>query len=258
MQDIYTDYTNYIESILTDDINKWTFKSHPDYCFVLEHVSKEEGNSYMFEIENRFNLIYSANKQFLIELCHENDLYGNPKKYSFSNFTSCSPTNLRYILHSLLILTYMKECMLNNINIIEIGGGYGGLCFFMYKLSHLFNITISTYSMFDLPNPLLLQQKYLEKKNIYNVNYLELDYIKNIKENSFLISNYAFTEISFDLQKKYTSQLLNQYVSHGFLAWNAVEVYEFIENKIITSETEFPLTHSLNKFVRFKPNNKIA
>jgi hypothetical protein len=148
----------------------------------------------------------------------------------------------------------MKECTLNNIDIIEIGGGYGGLCFFMYKLAKLFNITINTYAIFDLPNPLMLQKKYLEKVNINGVNFVELDSIKNINENSFLISNYAFSEISFDLRQKYSISVLNPYTSHGFLAWNNIPVYSFVDKKDLLVEDEYPLTSGINKYVRYKPN----
>ena len=148
----------------------------------------------------------------------------------------------------------MKECMLNNIDIIEIGGGYGGLCFYIYKLAHLFNIKINTYSIFDLQIVLALQKKYLENLNIINVNYVELDNIQNIYKNSFLISNYAFSEISLDLQKKYTNNVLNPYISYGFLTWNFIDTYNFIDNKNMTIETEIPLTGSKkNKYIYFKP-----
>jgi len=234
-------------------VNEWTFKSNMHYCWILEHVSENQGKEYIAEIEKKFNLLYNSNKQYLIELCHLNDMCGKPNKFIFETFTCCSPTNLRYILHSFLILTHMNNCMLNNIDIIEIGGGYGGLCFYIYKLAHLFNIKVNSYSVFDLNMPLILQKKYLENLEIRNVNYLELDNINNLKKNSFLISNYAFSEISMDLQKKYTNDVLNPYVSYGFLAWNVIDVYEFIHNKNIAVENEIPLTGRKNKLIYFKP-----
>jgi hypothetical protein len=253
---MYNEYINYIKSfVYTTDINEWSFKSHHAYREILEHVTKNIADAYLFEINDKFKSFYNTNKNDLIDICHENDLYGNPNKNYFDNFTLCSPTNLRYIFHSLLILTFMKKCMLTNIDVIEIGGGYGGLCFFLKKLSKLFDININTYSIFDLPEPLMLQRKYLEKLNINNVNCIELDSIQNIKENSFLISNYAFSEISIDLQKKYTTNILNPYVSYGFLAWNFIDVYNFIDNKNITVENEYPLTgNAKNKYVYFTPN----
>lgn len=250
---MYNNYTDCIKSFVYTDVNDWTFKSNTEYCLILEHVKRTQGEMYINELKKRFNVLYNSNKEYLIELCHINDSCGKPNKYNFINFTECSPTSIRYIFHGILILTYMKECKLNNIDVIEIGGGYGGLCFFIYKLAHLFDITINTYSIFDLQMPLVLQQKYLENLNIHNINYVELDNIKNLKENSFLISNYAFSEISLDIQKQYTINVLNPYVSYGFLAWNFIDVYEFIDNKNITIEAEYPLTYRTNKYVRFSP-----
>jgi translation elongation factor P/translation initiation factor 5A len=120
---------------------------------------------------------------------------------------------------------------MNNINIIEIGGGYGGLCFYIYKMACFFNITIKTYNIFDLPEPMALQKKYLHAHGFENVNFMNLDDFENVKLSSstscdeeslklpkdcFLVSNYAYSEISMDLQKKYTKYVLNPYVSHGF------------------------------------------
>jgi hypothetical protein len=252
---MYDIYTNYINSFINENTNNWVFKSHPDYSCILEHVSKSDGDDYLIEISNKFDLFYNQNKNYLIELCNINDLCGKPTKYEFNNFTCCSPTNLRYILHSLLILTYMKDCGLNNIDIIEIGGGYGGLCFFIYKIAIIFNININTYCIFDLPNPLILQKKYLENLHINNVNFFDVNCTENLKKNSFLISAYAFSEISLDLQKIYTEKILNPYTSHGFLAWNAIDVYNFVKNKNIIKEKEIPLTSFNNYYVYFKPLN---
>ena len=125
----------------------------------------------------------------------------------------------------------MNDCMLNNIDIIEIGGGYGGLCFFINKLANLFNINVNTYTIFDLPEALQLQKKYLtDELNVINLNFAEINNFTNIKENSFLVSTYAFSEIPLDLQKDYTNKILNPYTSHGFLAWNFIDIYPFIDN----------------------------
>ncbi len=259
---IYEKYINCINSFINNDIDSWSFKSNPDYCEVLEHVSENLGREYLLEIKNRFDVFFNTHKNYLIELCHTNDLYGKTVKHEFDNFTICSPTNLRYILHSLLILKYMEECDLNNVNVIEIGGGYGGLCFFVCKLSKLFNININTYTIFDLHAALILQKKYIEIFNIgVNVNYCDINNIENnekLNVNSFLISNYAFSEISSELQDKYKIQVLNPYCSYGFLAWNCIELYNFIDNKNIMSEKEFPMTgNDKNNYVRFRPVDKL-
>jgi hypothetical protein len=251
---MYDQYVNYINSFINNDVNNWDFKSDISYQHILEHTSNELGNKYLEDIIKKYSVIYDKNKDYLIELSNQNDSIGKPNKYDFSNFTICSPSNLRYILHSFLILEYMNKCKLNNIDIIEIGGGYGGLCFFMIKLAQLFNITINTYTIFDLKNPSMLQNKYLENLNINlnNINCVQINNFKNINKNSFLISNYAYSEISLDLQKEYTEKILNPYVSYGFLTWNFIEVYKFINNKIITYRKEVPSSGN-NFYVYFKP-----
>jgi hypothetical protein len=251
---MYDAYTNYIKSFINEDIRTWTFKSSPEYRIILEHCTEEHGNQYIAAIQERFGELYERNKGLLVDICRANDIYGNTIKCDFANFTTCSPSNLRYILHSFLVLSYMKACMLKNVDIIEIGGGYGGLCFFLHKLAGLFEITIDSYSIFDLEEPSLLQKKYLEGLGIVaNMNFLHIDSVKNLKKNSFLVSNYAFSEISMDLQKRYTADVLNPYTSHGFLAWNFIDMYNFIDNKKISVEREYPSSAPNNRYVRFQP-----
>ena len=260
---MYELYCNYIRSIIDKDITDVNFKSNSIYNGILEHVPKEMGDDYLSVIKNKFSDIFNENFSYITKICKYNDYIGNPKLYDFDNFIKCSPSNLRYILHSFLILNYIKECKLNNLNIIEIGGGYGGLCFYLHKLCHIFNIDISSYTIYDLSEPLLLQEKYLSYHNIPNVNYKNLQndikerisqkFVETLKEDSFLISNYAFSEIPMDIQNMYSKYVLNPFVSHGFLTWNFIDVYKFIENKTFKIEPENPITdiEKKNKYVFF-------
>lgn len=229
---MYVEYVKTIVKNLNLNENEWYFKSDPSYKEVLEHVDKSIGDRYFNEIFQRYHKIFVENKELLIELCNENDKYGKTNKEYFSNFIFCSPTNLRYILHSFLILEYMQNKKLNDLNIIEIGGGYGGLCFFINKLSKLFNIVINSYTIFDLFEASQLQEKYLKKLNMDNVNFYQLDNFKGLNKDSFLIGNYSFSEISLDIQKIYIEKILTPFISHGFLCWNAIPLYQFINKKL--------------------------
>ena len=116
---IETNYNSYVNSIVKNLIlneNEWYFKSDSSYKSVLEHVDKSTGDRYLNEIMIRYNKLFIENKELLIELCNENDRYGKTIKEEFSNFIFCSPTNLRYILHSFLILEYMQNKYLNNLD----------------------------------------------------------------------------------------------------------------------------------------------
>jgi len=248
------DYNNYIHCVLENcklEASLWNFKSNIHYQTILEHVSFEEGIRYFESIEKEFQSVFFLNIKEICEFIEENDSLGNPIKYSYGNVIQCSPTNIRYIYHSLLILSYMKKLNLNNINIVEIGGGYGGLSYYLHKLSKYYDIVISTYSIFDLDYVSILQKEYLKQLNI-QVDTYTLDDRFNLKNNSFLISNYAFSEISKPLQELYRTKVI-PYCSHGFLVWNHIPLYNFVEHTI-THETERPTTSKTdhkNLFVYF-------
>ena len=254
---VYDKYISVVNANLELDKNRWYFKSHRDYTEILENLGRYYGNLYMAEIKNTFNELFTTYKQFFIKLCAENDRYGKTYKKEFEGFANCSPSNLRYILHSLLILTFIKNNNLNQLDIIEIGGGYGGLALFMIRISKLFNVSINSYTIFDIPEVMALQKKYLDTLNVRNVYFCNLssNNFKILKKNSFLISNYAFSEISMDLQKEYTEKVLNPYVSYGYVIWNYIPIYNFIEDKIISKVLEVPDTSdsNTNYYLTFVP-----
>lgn len=248
---MYDAYKKYALEQSKINPENWNFKRNNYYTEILEHVNQQQGSKYLHFIKTKFKKFYKTHSGSLKEICLMNDKYGKTRKSTFNSFMECSPTNLRYILHSLLSLEYMKNLGLSEVNIIEIGGGYGGLCLFMCKIAPLYNITINSYTIFDLPEVILLQEKYLNTLDIKNINYCTLNNYENLNNNSFLISNYAFSEIPMNLQKEYTKKILNPYVQFGFMAWNFIPVYQFIDGCHIQRETEYPKTGKNNLYVRF-------
>ena len=243
---IYEYYKSSIVENLSLPNNQLNFKSDARYQYVLEHVDAEQGKEYLDLVKKEFSDFYKENKTNIVNLCKQNDTYGKPVKSYFFDFCSCSATNLRYLYQSLLIIKYIKELGLNNVKIIEIGGGYGGLCLFLESLSKHFNVDISSYIIYDLEEAEELQKKYLD------IHGLSLTGQDDISEGSFLISNYAFSELPEDLRKEYEKQVINKYCDYGFLAWNACPLYEFAQGKTIKSETERPSTSPNNLYVYFK------
>tara|TARA_Y100000741_G_scaffold347384_1_gene314612 strand:+ start:241 stop:1008 length:768 start_codon:yes stop_codon:yes gene_type:complete len=253
------DYSNYqraIKTQLTLNPEEWNFKNNKEFGYVLEHCQGFHAVQYFNAIKRKFKTFYESNVHTLKNICTLNDTYGKTKKYQLKNFMTCSPSNLRYILHSLLILEDMKKYKLNNIDIIEIGGGYGGLCFFIHNIAPLYEININSYTIFDLLEPSLLQKKYLNALNIEKVNCFTIDNFNNLKNNSFLISNYAFSEIGGKKQSEYIEKIINPYTTFGFLTWNR-QCYDFVKNSIIEKEEEDPQTGSRNLYVRFYPTSNL-
>ncbi len=250
---MYKNYTDCIGTQLTLNPTAWNFKANSAYRRILEHVSPREGNQYLTIIRDEFKAFYEVNIEALKEICKTNDRLGKPIKSKFHDFVECSPTNLRYILHSLLIVSYIKRKQLQDIDFVEIGGGYGGLCLFIHKIAPLFGIIINSYTIFDLLHASQLQEKYLDSLNIRNVNYYQLNNFKDINHTSFLISNYAFSEISQELQIEYIDKIINKYTPFGFLTWNFIPVYDFVKNSVIEKEKEYPQTGGSNFYIRFYP-----
>jgi len=227
-------YVNSSYQPMTNEVavsSLYDFKNKSHIKSIINNVSYEIGIKYFQELLLRFPDFYDNNKTFLIDLCELNDSIGNPPKIVFKDFTSCEPTDIRYIFHSALILEQMKTKNINNVNILEIGGGYGGLSFFLRKIAHLFDININSYTIYDLKEMSVLQQKYLEKMEFQTHTYQMDNYHFDYKD-YFLISNYAFSEISLTYQKFYR-EIIFPLVSSGFILWNHMPLYNFIDKPLL-------------------------
>ena len=245
MSDLYIQFTNYVHNIIKNK-NIDNFKSNNNVTYMLEHVSFEQGQSYLQYIKDICN---TFTEDDIIRYCKENDKYGGGVKYDFG-FIVTSPSNFRYILHAHLILTHMKSNNMNDVNIVEVGCGYGGLCLAIHSFSKLYNINILCYNLIDLPDISNLQKMYLSNFNMNDLTYhSSYEYGANItNDNLFLISNYCFSEISDYHQKQYIKTLFPK-VIHGFMAWNCIPVYDFgCKCKV---EDEYPLTGPNNKYLFF-------
>jgi hypothetical protein len=242
-------YVHYVQSIIENlelSREQLFFKSDPRYQYVLEHVSKNHGSEYLDLIKEEFHNVYKEHKNLFVNLSKKNDSVGKPTQYYYFDFCECSPTNLRYIYQSLLILKYANELGLKTLDIIEIGGGYGGLCFFLKNMCHIYSVNIASYVIYDLPEAESLQSKYLEYHD------LRLSEKQTLKGEHFLISNYAFSELPEPIRKTYEKEVINPFCSFGFLAWNGCEFYRFVDDKDFLIEEEKPQTHPNNRYIYFK------
>ena len=246
IESIYASYYDYVNKI-TRESDLSSFKSNEIYRGMLEHVSFEQGVEYLKHIRNTTLITDEA----IIHFCKENDRIGSSIKYDYG-FINTSPSNLRYIFHSHLILNHISSLKLENLNIVEVGGGYGGLCLAISQLGKYYDVKFNNYSIIDLPVIGKLQSKYLELHTLnFTVNtYSAFNYGEEITSNSntFLVSNYCFSEIASEHQSKYIKILFPK-IQHGFIAWNHIPLYNFGFKYDV--EDEYPLTGQFNKYVYF-------
>lgn len=228
-------YPNACKQAASDDSVFNIFKSIPVYTDILEHVTYEEGKEY-------------ADLAFLVPEIRDNikkfacnDLYGSPKTYHYA-FGVYSPTTLRYIK----ILSELSQLNLNDKTIVEIGAGYGGQYVTMRQL-----YKPSKYVFVDLPEVLELIKKYVSKHNLddIEIEYYNAFNLKNI-DSDLVISNYAFSECTKDIQDIYIERLINK-SKHGYMLYNNMEGYTHDElkincNKKIKIFDETPKTHPKN------------
>jgi hypothetical protein len=248
MDNLYATYSKYV-GLICDKKDLSGFKSNPDYTYMLEHVSEIQGRQYLECILTLTNITTES----IIDFCALNDSVGDPVKQIYNGYLlnkSVSPSSLRYIYHAHLILTQMKA--VGNVDVVEVGGGYGGLCLAVHYFASKYGVSINSYRMCDLPNIIRLQKIYLDSiPSAPSVEFVDAtSYGENIKcDNMFLISNYCFSEISRKNQDIYRQKLFPK-VSHGFMAWNNIPVYDFgFTTRIVP---EIPNTGGeLNKYVYF-------
>jgi hypothetical protein len=183
----------------------------------------------------------------------------------------CSPSSLRYAYHALLILQTIYEQQQEKTKrftrIVELGCGYGGLYLAIIHFQNKYfpDVNIEHYYFVDLPDVIVLIGKYLEEHNIPTGLYSLVDTFTYGKEEIpdcqdendqlFFVSNYCFTELTWEWRQKYYELLLPK-CGGGFIIWQSI-VTPLSEMERLPlpsqSETEEPQTSpaSPNYFVRF-------
>lgn len=203
-------YSNYLklckDAVENDEVFK-NFKRHPDYMMILEHVSQVVGSRYLKEIETDFPYLLQHMPRFAT-----NDNVGNPVTFPYKEVgLNLSPTTLRYVkvLADLMNLFGRLDLM----NIVEIGGGYGGQCKIIHDICQP-----ASYTIVDLPDVLALSDKYLKHFNIKNLILRNPD---DTSETHYdlCISNYAFTEIDRKYQDIYADKIIKN-SDRGYITCN--------------------------------------
>ncbi len=232
-----------IAAVEDENIYK-NFRRYKSYFYVLEHVSKELGQTYLnllLKTNSTLNSFHNSKSQNKI---------GNPLCYRYKKIGSTSPTLLRY----LKVLDDLNDFFgsLNGRHIVEIGVGYGGQAGVIIQ-----NSAISKYTLFDLNEVNDLAIKFLKDLGLSNkIN--AFDGRKPTEINcDLVISNYAFSELNKEVQDIYLKNVISRSKS-GYITWNNLgykllgayslnEIVEKIPNARVIDE--FPLTAKENKII---------
>lgn len=213
MRTSISDYNSYKEictKASTDDSTFTSFKTHPDFTPILEHVNKEQGQGYIEYIKNSTQ--YSKE---LIDVVKINDRLGGTKVEQYEEpFTNISPSTLRYFKVALELQEMFGD--LSGKKIVEIGGGYGGQSLILHSL-----FSDIDYTIVDLPEVTNLAKTYLVKNGIDTATFYSVDDIIEPLEVDLVISNYAISECTKVVQKIYTDNILKQ-SKNGYITYNNI------------------------------------
>jgi len=166
------------------------------------------------------------------------------------------------IYNALLVLNYMRQKKLNDLNIIEIGGGVQGeTCRQIFRFAPEYDIEIKSYTIFDGLDFGIDQQKYLTKclnpQQITRVQFCNLyQKVFPIKSESFLFSQETLSSASTATQNMYYNIFQNK-IEHGYIIWMSAlgpseSFYEKIKKQSdIVESLPRPIVHMQRKILTF-------
>ena len=155
-------YHEYAEEIVKQgnkDIEDMDFKLKGWMTRTVVNAVGWQSKQYYSLIEKDYYNDLHNNIDYLKFLCKKDDSIGKPPLENHKMLGNICGNNIEYIYESFQIIKQFQKLNLNDINIIEIGGGYGGLAFYLINICKKFNININSYTIFDIPEANTLQNK---------------------------------------------------------------------------------------------------
>ena len=216
------DFSLYEDAVLHQlekaNVEAYTFMKEDDYFDILG-VNIEDGKQYVKQIVSEFpdfvdRVRHREFSEAILKFCS----LGKAELFYSADLRSVLSANAaRYIYHSLLVIKQIKEKFPNQkVNLIEIGGGFGGDCFWIQAIAPE---CIQTYSIRDLPLVSRFQEKILSHLKVNCKWIMSLEKCSFDESPLFVYSAYSFSSLNRyyqDLFYKYFIQKSNG----GFMVWN--------------------------------------
>ena len=182
------------------------FRSRRYYSGVVETMrSQKWGIEFTNILKNDFPDLWKNIQTYI-----SGDKIGGPNLVTYRGVTA-SPVTLRYVK----VLGDLLNCFgsLDGLNVVEIGGGYGGQCKVIQD-----HCKVKSYTLIDLEAPLRLADRWLSTNLVTNYTLQIPEDLPDI-EYDLVISNYAFTEFTGEYQRLYADKVLKK-CKRGFIICN--------------------------------------
>lgn len=169
------------------------FRSHDRICTVIEN-GNEEVTLKIYELIKHNPLFNGLNFE-------EIDSVGGPKVLiQLPNGRKISPTTIRYIY--LVVMMLKANLIRPDMDIVEIGGGYGGLCAVISR-----TIGYKSYTIHDISDVCMLHTRFLHALDIKARSINTPEYCGKY---DLCISWCAFSELDFTIKQKYIENVISK------------------------------------------------
>jgi len=192
-------------SAAQDDAQFATFKRNPFFNLLWENFSKEEGEIWLKTVQEKYPAMVERMDAFATS-----DKVGSPRTFSFEGVGEFSPSTLRFVA-----IAGQMEASLGGLSeemhVIQIGAGYGGLCKILHDIS-----PCASYTIVDLPEQLALAQRYLDAFGLNEVIYKTPDELPKNTKYDLVISDMSFSEFNRPDQQRLFDRVF-AYAKSGFM-----------------------------------------
>lgn len=219
--------------------------TNKEYGKVLEHFPQEEGARHLAVFLDR-----NAELAHLLPRFASSNAIGSPELFDYGPHGRHSAATLRYARHAGDM--HEKFGSLDGLHIVEIGGGYGGLCKVVFDA-----FAPASYTLVDLPEALALARRFLSEAmpdNIDRVRFVDGTTLQQRVVGDLAISNCAFSECIPVVQRSYLENIL-AHAARGSLLINVrreslppAQVWHELSrfHHDLVSAPERPQTHPYN------------
>jgi putative sugar O-methyltransferase len=204
----------------------------------FEHVTREQGAQYLELVRRDNPALLAAN----FERYRANDLLGGPVRYEYPGIGSISPVTLRYMK----VLSDLERHFgdLSGKRIVEVGGAYGGQARLIME-----RWRVESYTLVDLEPVLRLARRYLSTSGPYpEMNFVPPTRVVQGKYD-LCISNYAFSELTSDVQDVYGAALVAP-ADRGYLTCNFIRAVHGIGS---WSKERLAMVHQATRWLPEEP-----
>jgi putative sugar O-methyltransferase len=238
-------FKEYCKVVVEDNKEFQSFKKHPHFVTVIGNDVLPKDMSDIYESSLLTEDLVSIEELIKFKI---NDTIGSPMLYEYDRLGSISPGTLYFA--NVLADIRRQFGNLRNIDVIEIGSGYGGQA----KIILDSDMNVQNYSVIDIPSTLGVCKKYLSHFNHTNVSYITTSQIGTIAAD-LVISNWCLSELDEQGIQFYIDFVI-KYCQQGYFlmnTWDARKEYllQAIKPhfKNINVIPEYPKTHTNENWV---------